>query len=249
MTRRLLPVTIAAAVILLVLAARLRLSDYYDLALFGVWLSVCALMVGWLACQSFIVGRSIVARLLVTAIAALLVALAVRPVGDLQHRRHCESITLTMEHMLEIGRGLKAYRLDNDGFYPYDERGPLESLALLYPRYISDPKTFTSKGIAGYWFRRGQGKSFPKGTSLTDAPCHYGYGWPVPPNAKDSLAILSTIPECYAESPLGYCILYADIHVSWVGLYPMNPSVQGDHLFALEPGWGGDTDSYIRPEP
>ena len=214
--RKLALVAAGIALIVMVTAVRMRISGYYDLALASVPVAIGGSLVGLAACWVLMARYSIGLRVGITAVATILLVMFIYSCRDVRHKMHCESITLTMQNMMTIGRGIQSYRNDHGGEYPYDPRGPLESLALLYPDYVDDANAFTSAGISRYWSRRRLGRRFPEGTALAGAPCHYDYIWPIPENAGSSLAIATTIPECYPENP-GVVILFEDGHVSWEG--------------------------------
>lgn len=150
-----------------------------------------------------------------------------------------------MYNLQKIGIAMHAYREDNNGYFPFDQRGPLYSLSLLYPRYLADPSVFECPSVSRMWKRRDLRNSsvFPPGTSLAGSPCHYGYTWHVSPNSPGDFAIVADLPVNHY--PHGYNVSYADAHVGW-NTTPFCSHDVHDNIFAPEPGWSADTDSYIR---
>jgi prepilin-type processing-associated H-X9-DG protein len=147
----------------------------------------------------------------------------------------------------QIGSGMQQYRQDNHGYFPFDERGPFASLALLYPHYLDDARVFTSVNVRSHWGKRNEGPFFPSGTALEGAKCHYGYTWRVPLNPPGDFAIAADWPTNFMrEGHLGgFSVLYADGSVSWRES-PFCSHDPHDNIFSPEPGWLADTDSFIR---
>jgi hypothetical protein len=56
-------------------------------------------------------------------------------------------------------------------------------------------------------------------------------------------AIVADLPANHSYE--GYNVLYADYSVSWSS-NPFCSADSHDNIFAPEPGWGTDTDTYIR---
>ena len=158
-------------------------------------------------------------------------------------------ITNGKDKLQQIGKGISQYTQDNNEFYPFDERGPLHSLALLYPKYVDNPKTFESPLLMHSLRWRRQALPFPSDTPLAGKPCGFGYSWRIKPAAVSNFAIAAELPPLIAKTWGN--VLYVDGHVSRYG--PKNPFFCSnnplDNIFAPESGWGADTDSYIRQSP
>ena len=138
----------------------------------------------------------------------------------------------------QIGKACLLYQSDYGDFYPYHQAGPLHSLALLYPRYIGDPKTFVCSAIRDRETRR-----FPTGSNLAGYSCSYGYDHLM--HFRDvgpGQAIAADMPGNHAD---GYNVLYFDGHVAWCKT-PYGSANPFDNIFAAQPGWQADTDAYIR---
>ena len=142
----------------------------------------------------------------------------------------------------QIGRAIYLYEDRNEGTMPYDERSPLHSLALLYSEYCPDPRTFQCPTVRSSWAKRHLGAEFPVDSARSGERCHYGYTWRCAPDAPPDFAIAADMPENHVE---GYNVLYMDGAVKWQKT-PFCSHDPNDNIFAREPGWSPDTDSFIR---
>lgn len=148
-------------------------------------------------------------------------------------------------HLGQIVSALYTYRQDNQGYLPFDDRGPLHSLALLYPRYLEDPRVLTCPSVLSRWKRRHEGATFPRETSLAGVKCHFGYTWHVPANPPPGFGVAADMPQNHVK---GFNVAYPDGSVFWRET-PFCSHDPADNIFAPEPGWSPDTDSYIRQIP
>ena len=145
---------------------------------------------------------------------------------------------MCMSNLNQIGRACIIYQEDYGDFFPYDARGPLYSLSLLYPRYAPDPKLFVCPSAKDDKTGR-----FPDGTSLAGYPCSYGYDHLIHyRDATPSTAVLADMPGNHKG---GYNVLYFYGRVEWASTAYASDNPE-DNIFAGEPGWGADTDAHIR---
>ncbi len=154
------------------------------------------------------------------------------------------------ENLNLIAQAIFTYTLDNGEYFPFDERGPLHSLALLYPEYVRQPKAFRCPYARRKRWKRRMAAEFPADNPLAGLPCDYGYTWRVHPFAVSNFAIIADMPMNHARQEgkaVGSMVLYVDGHVSWKGT-PFCSNHPGDNIYAQEPGWSPDTDSWIRQE-
>jgi len=152
------------------------------------------------------------------------------------------------QNLNDIGRAIFTYSMEHGEYSPFDERGPLHSLALLYPRYLEDLEVFVCPQSRDHRWKRRLLAEFPRDTSLAGLPCSYGYTWHVPPVAPSNFAIVADMPRNHMPEEgqiIGFNVLYLDGAVRCEGnaFCSYDPN---DNIFAPEPGWSADTDSYIR---
>ena len=153
-------------------------------------------------------------------------------------------------HLRAIRQAMDAYRLEYGEYLPFDGRGPLHSLALLYPEYIDDPEVFI---CLSHLKRRQKDQmimEFPPDSSLAGEKCSYGYTWRIDPAAPSKFAVVADMPTNHAhgESTLtGWHVLYVDGSTRWQTSSYCS-CAEADNIFAPEPGWSPDTDSWIRQE-
>lgn len=130
--------------------------------------------------------------------------------------------------------------------FPFDERGPLYSLALLYPRYLGNPEVFVCPDAAKSEWKRKLAATFPEETELRGRKCYYGYFWHR--SRRANFPVVADMPMNHADRKgkvIGFNVLYDDGHVSW-SVTPFCANDPEDNIFAQEPGWSPDTDTYIR---
>lgn len=147
----------------------------------------------------------------------------------------------------QICYAMQTYRTEFGGYLPFDERGPLESLALLYPRYLDSPLVFRDPGLLRERHVELEQIVFPEGTSLAGAPCWYGFTWHVPLDAPADFAVVADEPSLFTcgGSGGGANVGYVDGIVKWQST-PYCSHDPADNIYAPERGWEADTDSYIR---
>ena len=162
-----------------------------------------------------------------------------RPADGRGYRAPCRE-TLSI-----LGKAIYAYSLENAGCAPFDERGPLHSLGLLYPRYLDQARAFVSPTAS----ETAPFARFPENCELAGAPCSFGYTWRVPQNPPNDFAIVADMPANHADAKYGagFHVLYADGYNKWQTT-PFCSHSPADNIFAPEPGWSPDTDSYIRQD-
>jgi len=114
--------------------------------------------------------------------------------------------------VLRLASALVMYAREYDDRLPYDARGPMHSLALLYPAYVQDPEAFLAPVETDATAT--ERPTFPPDTSLAGRPCSYVYsppgapGWPEPDRI-----VLTELPTPGAA---GRYVVYADGRVGWV---------------------------------
>jgi hypothetical protein len=169
-------------------------------------------------------------------LAAKLLPLAVAR-ARAEARAHASNVCANNLH--QIGLAMTVYRATNDEFLPYDERGPLYSLSLLYPAWIDEPKIFVCPSVG-----KREKRVFPPGCSLAGHPCSYGYDNETHfRNMTPGAAIAADMPGNHDG---GFRVLYYDGHISSSRKGNYCSQNSHDNIFAREPGWEADTDSYIR---
>ena len=147
-------------------------------------------------------------------------------------------------------RALENYSSDHGLYLPFDERGPLYSLALLYPQYVQDPEGFESPVFSNSWFRRNEGRpSFPADCALAGERCDYAYAWK-PYKLDRYFAVMASSPRTFLEDgqPQGFCVLYSDWSARW-HCDPFSEINPNDNIYAPDPEWPVDSDTWLRTEP
>lgn len=169
------------------------------------------------------------------------------PLLLLGHSRHAPLRTPSRGYIGNIIMAMDCYRTQNGEHFPYDERGPMESMALLYPGYIDNPTVFRSTYLYAHWGHRNDGPRFPAGTVLAGKQCHFGYTWRVPRDAPSDFAIVAETPDMFIAKGdrQGYYVGKVGGWVSWHA-DPFCSYDPNDNIYAPQPGWSADTDSFIR---
>jgi len=166
-----------------------------------------------------------------SAFAAVMVVETLTPA----RRRHEEACR---RNLYRIGKALWAYAAQNDHYWPYDARGPLHSLALLYPAYVDDPGLFVCPAVGPK-----ETRIFPAGCSLAGRPCSYGY------DSEGHFRRMRPASPRMADRPgnhsRGFNVLHWDGHVAFYGT-PRDFTDPQDNLFAPDPHLTPDVDAYIR---
>ena len=235
-------------------------ARYRDIASLGMGLTlllgVTSLVI---ALRCHISGNAIVDRAARTILVLLFSSvLLVRWGGflvNLPNSIHREPLlAASKESLSQIGKAMYMYSQDNGGFFPFDRRGSLASLSLLYPNYANDPTIFEAPVVAHSWSRRHDERgAFPEHTSLAGRPCDFGYTWRISVDAPPRFAVAADMPrnfvhktETGAKETLGNVLSFDGIvHFATTPFFSVDPN---DNIFAQEPGWSADTDSWIRQE-
>jgi len=230
--------------ILFLLMWESRYYEFWDLARWP--LLICPTL-GILLAIVLPKGRHPWIRLALTGAFAAFLVFVVLP--KLAVSRHKPSPGLGRYNLGQLGMAMSAYQLEYSGYLPFDERGPLHSLSLLYPAYLDAPAVFQNPFISSSWKRRKNGMKFPDDTGLDGAVCHFGYTWHAPRNAPDDFALVADMAQFLMldDGEWGVNVLYPDGRVRWQE-EPYASSDSHDNIFAPEKGWSPDTDSWIRQE-
>jgi len=168
---------------------------------------------------------------LVAAVFAMLLLPALGQARSVGREAVCKS------NLAQIGKGLMVYAGENNGFYPYDERGPLYSVALLFPAYIDDVRVFVCPEVGG-----DEARMFPDDSALAGNRCSYGYNHVRldPHSAGPGTPVMADMP---GNHKTGYNVLYFDGRVSHASdvFAGVNPK---DNIFLDDVGVEGD--AWIR---
>jgi predicted Zn finger-like uncharacterized protein len=106
----------------------------------------------------------------------------------------------------EIGKALQQYVADSGGYYPYDPRGYLYSLALLYPAYLDSPTLLRCPSDRA-------ATASPRDCSLAGAVCSYEYVPPVKGETPENVPLMMDLQGNHKD---GRNVLFADHKVDWV---------------------------------
>lgn len=148
--------------------------------------------------------------------------------------------------LAQVAKAVETYADADDGYWPFDERGPLHSLALLYPVFLDNPHVFVCDVAAESWRVRRQVPRFPPDTALAGAPCYYGFTLHVPKAPPSDFAFACCMPENHPRrAGSSTYVLYVNGHIKWAPL-PFCSHDAHDNVFAQEPGWQSDTDCWIQ---
>jgi hypothetical protein len=109
-----------------------------------------------------------------------------------------------------IGKAMQVYAADNGGYLPFDERGPVYSLGLMYPKYIDDAKAFECPSAHE---RKVGTVFFPEGVGLSRNPCSYWYSTePDPKKLQPDSPLLGDLPGNHED---GGNVLRLNGRVTW----------------------------------
>lgn len=173
--------------------------------------------------------------------------------------------TKCKSNISQIGKAILMYSDAFGGFFPYyhsDE--PTDSLALLYPEYMSTPKIFRCPStkdnpkITVQTGTYGDGTPYVISKEFGTAPewSSYGYDNEVPfETANPEMPIAADMDGSSVLKPQsptanhsgGQNVLYVDGHVDWTTLNTWDNNGTADNIYTEDLG-GGDSDAYIaRP--
>ena len=144
----------------------------------------------------------------------------------------------------QVGKAMFVYSQANADYLPFDEKGPLHSLCLLYPECLKTGRVFQCPMVGSPIADAERRRHFPSDSRLAGAACDYGYTWRVSANPFHDFVVMADVPGNHEG---GFHVLYADGHVKFQTT-PFCSHDPADNIFSPEPGWSPDTDSYIRQE-
>ena len=175
-----------------------------------------------------------------------------------------------MYHLREIGMACTMFASDHGGHYPTVRApggrasNPMASLALLYDKYASDPKTFVCPGTTDNCddLKPSQTLS-PHGAAgaNTRRQCSYGYDDTRGPNTTSNIVIAADAPPAGASGRTGTgasrnsdnhngrgqnVLLYGGDIVIWI-TRTTNPMISTDDIYeAADPQNPGEGDSHVH---
>ena len=159
--------------------------------------------------------------------------------------RHCIPI------LNQLGKAMGSYVIDHDSRFPFERRGPLHSLGLLPEgAYVPDGDLFRCRAVDCSVWKRDRAARFPPGAAFAGERCDFGYTWRIPPAGEipSDFVIVADMPWNHSEredEAKGFTVLRADGSVSWE-TSPFCSHDPNDNIYAPEPGWSPDTDTWIR---
>ena len=136
-----------------------------------------------------------------------------------------------------IAQGLGAYA-DRHGHWPYDARGPLFSLALLYPKFVADPAVFISPGKGDKETRR-----FDIGCALAGKRCSFGYDHDFAAiRIKPETPVAGDLPGNHAD---GAHVITFDKQVRFTNEFVLGEDPK-DNIYTADEGLAAEVDTHIR---
>lgn len=238
-------IMMATAIAGLIVAFEMRRSGYDEFK------GICGAVAFVSACVG-VAGVGVSVSLLALNVRLFLMAMAaclffLPALVLLARSHHLTSRSASRHELAVISKALDCYRSYNGGYFPYDERGPLESLSLLYPHYMATPRIFRSDYLHYHLGHRSEGPFFPEGTPFAGAPCHFGYTWRVPRDVPGDFVIIADKPGVFLAKGAtpGFSVGAVDGSVRWV-TDPHCSHDPNDNIYAPQPGWSPDTDTFIR---
>lgn len=154
------------------------------------------------------------------------------PVSESVPRSRCAA------NLRQIGAAIAVYAGRHGGWAPVDARGPLHSLALLYPLDIDDPSVFVCPEVGQRDRRR-----FPAGCPLAGRACSYGYDPDQDPAlTADETVIAADLP---GNHPGGHNVLFRDGRAEWRE-HPFCSADPSDDIFAPDPHLSPGADAHVR---
>lgn len=148
-----------------------------------------------------------------------------------------DPVAACKRNVTALAQGVLEY--DNlHGQWPYDARGPLFSLSLLYPKFVTDPIVFRCPSRGEEETRR-----FPIGCTLAGKQCSYGY--------DNEFNALQTKPEMPMAGDLpgnhgaGAHVMTFDGQVTFTNTFVLGEDPP-DNIYVADEGAEPPTDAYIR---
>lgn len=132
----------------------------------------------------------------------------------------------------QIGCAIELYRYNYGGFPPFDARGSLYSLALLYPDLVPDARVFLCSDVEKDRPKKASAPHFPSDCRLAGARCDYRCQWSASSTAPANTPIVADMPQNHVTKEYAGCnVLYFDGHVAWKAT-PLIPRDGTDDVFA-----------------
>lgn len=151
-----------------------------------------------------------------------------------------------MNNLHQIGCALRLYQDNYGGFPPFDARGPLYSLALLYPDLVPDARVFLCSDVEKDRRKKASAPHFPSDCRLAGARCDYRCQWSASSTAPADTPIVADMPQNHVTKEYAGCnVLYFDGHVAWRATPSIPPGAKDD-IFAPAPNSAPDSDALIR---
>jgi len=154
-----------------------------------------------------------------------------------QQARGAAREAVCRNNLKQIGMAMSMYAVQYGDHLPHDPRGPLYSLALLYPDYLGDPKVFVCPDA-----EESADAVFPDDCALAGHRCSYGYDNETHPRMTDPMTpIVAEKPGSHGPR---FNVLYFDGRVE--ARTDAMLADRQDNLFERDPGRRPDDDIFIR---